>query len=218
MKTMKRFYRLFKTYCPTAVDKLMLLLSAALTWCLISLGPVASMFTTSLVMHVAVQFPLLIAIGWVLGVQAGNTARYKRLNILLNRNGLPGIFFATFVLAFWMIPRWIDLSLGSTVIELTKCVSLTVLIGVPLGFSWKRLHPVAVAVVKIELLTMLFRLGWIYMVSPDRLCNNYLIGEQYVLGQVFICAGFLIGLVWLVPLFAGNYKVSLAESLHADNQ
>ena len=91
--------------------------------------------------------------------------------------------------------------MGDGITAYMKYLSLPLLVGIPLALSWQILHPIARGVVKIEFLAMLFRLGWIYLVSPDRLCNNYLLGEQQQLGQLLIILGFALGITWLVKVF-----------------
>ena len=146
--------------------------------------------------HVLIEIPLLI----ITGIPAGNLLK-MRLARVLGMLSIPAVLLACFTLAFWMIPRWLDASLGDGITAYMKYLSLPLLVGIPLALSWQILHPIARGVVKIEFLAMLFRLGWIYLVSPDRLCNNYLLGEQQQLGQLLIILGFALGITWLAKVF-----------------
>lgn len=167
----------------------------------IAMTPLGSWLESTLVGHVLVEIPLLVAVGVVVGAKAA-----PRLDPILgpiNGGGIPGILLGTITLVFWMIPRWLDASLTDASVGAAKYGSLIVLVGMPLAWSWTRLHPIARAVVKIELLAMLFRLGWLYMISPDRLCNNYLIHDQIWLGRGFLWIGFALSITWLIPVFFG---------------
>ena len=165
-------------------------------WLLIAAGPAGAYLEASLLAHVVIEIPLLV----IIGITAGNLIR-SRLSRVLNVLSIPAILLACFTLAFWMIPRWLDASLNDEFIAYIKYLSLPLLVGIPLALSWQSLHPIARGVVKIEFLAMLLRLGWLYLVSPERLCNNYLLSEQQDLGYVFIIAGFVLGTMWLIQVF-----------------
>lgn len=53
-------------------------------------------------------------------------------------------------------------------------------------------------VVLLELTATLFRLGWLYLISPVRLCSNYLLDDQQRLGASLLAIGFatVVVLVW----------------------
>ena len=150
--------------------------------------------------HVLVEIPLLVAVGVALGRWV-ETRCDCRLPRSCNAGGIPGILIAMFSLAFWMVPRWLDAALMDPLVATAKYVSLPLLVGVPLAWSWSRMHPVTRGVVKIECLAMLFRLGWFYLASPDRLCNNYLLDDQARLGQGLVASGVALAIAWLVPVF-----------------
>ena len=154
-----------------------------------------SMMTT----HVLIEIPLLISIGVFFGHVSFPTI--KRALILCNGGGVAGILIASFGLAFWMIPRWLDASLVDPLVAISKYASLVMLVGVPLAWSWHRLHPIGRGVVKIEFLAMLFRLGWLYLVSPNRLCNSYLLEDQIWLGRGFLVLALVLSITWLIPVF-----------------
>ena len=169
---------------------------ALAAWLLIVLTPAGAWLEATLLGHVAVEIPLLVCIG----VITGNRLK-PRLARILGAAALPCILLACFTLAFWMIPRWLDASVNDAVIAWVKYLSLPILAGIPLALGWNALHPIARGVVKLEFPAMLFRLGWLYLVSPDRLCNNYLLGEQQQLGHAFIILGLACGMLWLTRLF-----------------
>ena len=168
-------------------------------WLLIAVTPLGDRLEASLPGHLLIEIPLLVLIGLVVGNRL--KPRCSRPLAGINWNGIPGILLAGFTLALWMIPRWLDASLDDPLIAGIKYVSLPLLAGLPLVFSWNELPPIARGVVKIEFLAMLFRLGWLYLVSPERLCNNYLLSEQQALGQALIMIGFALGITWLLQVF-----------------
>ena len=172
------------------------ILTGLALWLLIAVTPAGTFLENSLFKHVVIEIPLLI----IIGITAGNLIK-PRLSGILDIISIPGILVACFTLAFWMIPRWLDASLNDEFIACMKYLSIPLLIGIPLALCWQTLHPVARGVVKIEFLAMLFRLGWLYLISPDRLCNNYLLSEQQQLGYMLIILGFAFGIIWLVQVF-----------------
>ncbi len=173
----------------------MFLLGSVL-WLLIALTPMGSFLESSLLTHVLVEIPLLI----FTGITAGRLIT-PHMSRVLNSISIPCVLLAGFTLVFWMIPRWLDASVNDEFVALMKYISVPLLIGIPLGLCWRNLHFIARGVVKIEFLAMLFRLGWIYLVAPDRLCNNYLLSEQQQLGNLLIILGLILGMIWLGQVF-----------------
>ena len=57
---------------------------------------------------------------------------------------------------------------------------------------------------------MLYRLGWLYLISPDRFCNNYLLTDQIWLGRGMLVVGLALSLTWLIPVFVGSGRQDLA--------
>ncbi|MDE0226287.1 MAG: hypothetical protein OXP28_14310 [Gammaproteobacteria bacterium] len=180
------------------------LLLVVAAWAVISLTPFGTWLESRLVSHVLVEIPVLVAIGFVLGRCI--EPRLRMVLEPLNGGGIPGILLVTFALAFWMIPRWLDASLQAPDVAAAKYISLVALAGMPLAWSWDRLHPVARGLVKIEFLAMCFRLGWLYLISPDRLCNSYLIDDQVLLGQGLLVVGIALSITWLYPVFFGVWS------------
>ena len=179
----------------------------------VSLPSVATGLTSTMQSHVLILIPLLVAVGVGFG-----RCLAPALDGFLDRwngGGIPGILVTTFTIAFWMIPRWLDASLTNSVVEWSKHGSLILLAGVPLALSWDRLHPVARGVVKIEFLSMLFRLGWLYLISPERFCNNYLLNDQIWLGRGMIIIGIALSITWLIPVFFGEITRPVAKDTTA---
>ena len=180
------------------------LLLAAAAFLAIVATPVGAWMTSTMVGHVLIQIPILVAVGFVLGRRV--EPRIQSALRAVNAGGISGILLASFTIAFWMIPRWLDGSLISDGTAMAKYLSLVLLAGMPLAWSWSRLHPIARGVVKIEFLAMLFRLGWLYLISPDRFCNNYLLTDQLWLGRGMIVVGISLSITWVIPVFFGEFS------------
>ena len=183
-------------------DKLSLLATALLIFFAISLTSFGEILESSMPAHVLIEIPLLIIIGMIIAKVFEKPLNHFFSSI--NRGGIFGILLTTVFLAFWMIPRWLDASINYESVAWSKYLTLPLFVGIPLACSWNLLHPIARGVVKIEFLSMLLRLGWLYIISPDRLCNNYLINDQELLGKGFLIIGFIVSITWLIPVFFGN--------------
>ena len=182
------------------------LVLAAAAFVAIAATPAGAWLAATMPGHVLVQIPLLVAVGVVLGQRI--EPRIRNALTAVNAGGIPGILLVSFAVAFWMIPRWLDASLTSEWVAGAKYVSLVVLAGMPLAWSWSKLHPIARGVVKIEFLSMLFRLGWLYLISPDRFCNNYLLTDQIWLGRGLIVVAIALSITWAIPVFFGEFARS----------
>lgn len=172
--------------------------------------PLGTWLEASLVTHTLIEYPLLVGCGVLIG--HGLRTPCERWIAPFNGGGIPGLLLASFALAFWMIPRWLDASLVEPTVSLAKLITLPALVGIPLAWSWHRLHPIAEGVVKIEFLTMLLRVGWLYLAAPDRLCNGYLLDDQQWLGRWLIAIGFALAITWLIPVFFGTWTESRTPS------
>lgn len=183
---------------------------AALGWLAIVATPMARLLESSMAGHVLLQIPLLVTMGYVVATRIED--RLPSLQRRWNAGGIPGVLLASFVIAFWMIPRWLDASLSGEAMAWAKYLSLPLLAGIPLGLSWHAMHSIARGVVKVEFLAMLYRLGWLYLISPDRFCNNYLLTDQIWLGRGMLVVGLALSLTWLIPVFVGSGRQDLAAN------
>ncbi len=164
-----------------------------------SLFAINTNFEASMINNVLIAYTLLIYCGWKLGSSFDIEQHW--LNKLSNYKGIAGVLIASFTLAFWMIPNWMELAASNTQIQLIKHFSMFTLVGLPLGLSWSQSNFVIRGFVKIELLSMLLRLGWIYLISPTRLCNIYSLSEQALLGKALLSLAVALTLYYLYPLF-----------------
>lgn len=157
--------------------------------------PVGTALKSSMTTHMAMQMPLLVLCGWWLGglIAQRAEARFR---------GLAALRWAAFVVAaatlsVWMVPRLLDLAVESATIDAAKAVSLVLLGGVPLRLAWTQFGPVERGVVHVEALASFWRLGWLYLDSPSRLCTQYGLDDQQRLGSLLVKAGFLYA-TWLM--------------------
>ncbi|MGI9301382.1 MAG: hypothetical protein ACR2RB_01550 [Gammaproteobacteria bacterium] len=152
--------------------------------------------------HVLVQIPALCAVGLLLGTSISDPWKAKIQSF--NAYGIPGVLVVLFTMVFWMLPRSLDGALGSVIVSLAKFISLPFFVGVPLALSWPKLTSIAKGFVLVHVLAMATVLGWLYMESPVRLCNNYLVAEQLLLGKSLLWLTGGVCFYWIVRLFAGG--------------
>lgn len=167
---------------------------------LFSLTVVFLQLERSMVFNVLISQPFIVLCGYYFGKQtfSSNTAHTSNS---CNQSGIVGILIASFTLAFWMIPLSMDMAINSALISLAKHISLFLGVGLCLAWSWPLAGFVCCGFVKIEFLSMVFRLGWLYIISPERLCLNYLASEQAIVGKILIVIGAALSLLFLLPLF-----------------
>ena len=149
--------------------------------------------------HLLLQLPALALSGWLLarGLPDRGLAAVDRYN----DHGIPGILMVSFTGLYWMIPRVLDASLQDPLWAIVKYASLPLLFGAPLALSWPRMHPIARGFVQIELLATLLRFGWLYFVSPIRLCSSYSLTDQVVVGKLLLIIATVIATYWVIVLF-----------------
>ncbi len=156
-----------------------------------------------------VQIPLLLMAGILLVPVIPTRLRARAAR--WDQGGVSGLVLATLAMAFWMLPRSLDASTTDPLVALAKFLTVPLLIGLPLAFSWPRAGFIVRGVFLTEFVATFFRLGWLYRVSPIRLCNNYGLGDQQRLGNYMLWIGGGL-LAWLaLKLLAGNFK-SLSPS------
>lgn len=163
---------------------------------LLSFPPVKQLMETYMVGQMIVQLPLLVLAGFYIGKAI--RAKIPIDQTEFNTNGVPGILLAIFTISFWMLPRSIDASINEEIFAIAKYSSLPLLAGIPICFSWFRLNSIGKNFIWANLISMFVVMGWLYIKSPIRLCNNYLIGQQLLLGQTYLL---LTGLLIIIGIF-----------------
>ncbi|WP_198358733.1 hypothetical protein [Noviherbaspirillum autotrophicum] len=176
--------------------------SVATLYLLLATPAARSWLEASMTGHMLLQIPLLTAIGIV----SSRLLLERWQNALLAAVGgaIPCVLTALFVSSYWMLPRALDAALASPLVETAKFLSLPMLVGLPLGLAWKRLHVIGRGFVWTNFISMLAVLGWLYIVAPVRLCNNYLVDQQGQAGWWMVKLALLLFAWWLGNLFVGD--------------
>ena len=153
--------------------------------------------TASMWRHMVLQFPLwMLAGAWlVAGLPLAVRAHVARWNAY----GISGLVGAGTVLAVLMVPRVLDLALVSLPIEAAKCAAL-LLAGAALRLSWRAAGLVVQGFFLGNLLPMMAVVGQLYIDSPLRLCNAYLLDDQARLGAWLVTAAAALAVGWLVKV------------------
>ena len=170
----------------------------ARAWMALLLVPaVRQWLTASMWRHMALQFPLWMVAGVLLGggLPAPRRGRVGRWGA----PGISGLVAAGTVLAVLMVPRVLDLALVSAPIEAAKCVALVVA-GTALRLSWRAAGLVVQGFFLGNMLPMTAVVGQLYIDSPLRLCNAYLLDDQARLGQWLVGAAALVAVGWLAQV------------------
>jgi len=138
---------------------------------------------SSMTMHMAVLIPALFIWGgccslFLLRDRPGvmEWARRYRYSLLC---------FALFGMLLWMLPRLLDASLYEPVPSVLKWITLP-LAGMALVSCWTHLPWLLRAVLHLEAIASLLRLGWLYTAAPQEYCVSYGIGDQQNLGYLLI--------------------------------
>ena len=153
--------------------------------------------TASMWRHMVLQFPLWMAAGVLLvaGLSPALRARLARWNAY----GISGLLGAGAVLAVLMVPRVLDLALVSPPMEAAKSAAL-LLAGAGLRLSWRAAGLVVQGFFLGNMLPMAAVVGQLYIDSPLRLCNAYLLDDQARLGQWLVATAALLAVGWLAQV------------------
>lgn len=147
--------------------------------------------------HMLAQFPLLLGSGALLA--AGLSLRARAVVARWNAHGISGLVGAALVLAVLMVPRALDLALVDPLVEAAKCTVL-VLTGGALRLSWRPAGLVVQAFFLGNVLPMMAVVGQLYIDSPVRVCNAYLLDDQALLGRWLVRAAIVLAVLWLAQV------------------
>ncbi|OIU68711.1 hypothetical protein [Rossellomorea aquimaris] len=168
------------------------------------LPPVAELLESVMIIHMHMQMPLLIIAGMLMAPLFQKNSFLRRWN----ENGQPGILLFMLIFSYWLLPRTMDEALSSMWMEGFKFISLPFLAGVPLRDSWTKVSNGTKRVVLIVITLLSAFMGWIYIFSPNQLCNNYLIVEQVTLGWGFWTMGLCISIYIVYDMFSEKWEES----------
>ncbi len=173
---------------------------------LLALPPIKQLMESNMVGQMIVQIPLLVVAGFFMG-----EAIQKKIPIDQNRtkgSGVAGILMAIFTITYWMLPRAMDASINDVVFGILKYSTLPLLAGIPISLCWRKLHPLWKNFVWANNISMFGVYGWVYIISPVRLCNNYLLGQQILLGQIFLLITALIIIYFIFRSFMLDHRTN----------
>mgnify|MGYP001554996649 CR=1 FL=1 len=181
---------------------------AALAFLVLLAPPIRHGLEASMTAQMLLQMPLLVGVGWLLShaLPARALAGVARWN----HRGITGLVLASVAGAYWMLPRTLDASVTVPLLGAAKYLALPLLIGMPFALGWPRMGFIVRGVFLLELIATFFRLGWLYLISPERLCNNYLLDDQQRLGRYMLLIGAALFLGVAAKLLWGRFD-TLAE-------
>ena len=159
----------------------------------LSLPPLRVLIELSMVWHMLVQMPLLVAAGAASSAVAGDfLTRW-------NRFGLTGFMLAQCITAYWMVPAMIDRAVVLPGADAAKLVTLW-LAGAALRQGWVQSN-LAVQLFFVGYgLPMMAWLGFFLASSERRLCNAYSLDSQLQAGQGLVALSIALALWWATSL------------------
>lgn len=178
-------------------------------WVVLAMPPVRHALESMMTLQMLVQIPLLALAGWLLA--SGSPDWLARHIARWNHRGISGLLLASLAGMVWMLPRAMDAALDDPRFAVAKFLSVPLLIGAPLALSWPRAGFVVRGVFLTEAIATALRLGWLYLISPERLCSNYLLGDQQLLGKLLLAVGSAIILFVGWKLMWGHVDARPAE-------
>ncbi len=177
------------------------LLLIAGAWLILWLRPLRIALEGDMAVHMTVQVPLLIGLGLLLAV----SIRGQEPHWLAEADwlGIPGIILVIFGTSFWMLPRALDSAVADPWFDAIKFLSLPLLVGLPLGLSWRRMPPLGRAFIWANFIPKLGAIGGLYLAAPTRLCAYYRLDQQATAGWTLIVIAVALGTLWFIAAFVG---------------
>ncbi len=168
--------------------------AGALLLVLLALPGSRHLLEASMWRHMVLQFPLGLLAGALLtaAVPPAWRARLARWNVY----GASGLVAVIVVLAVLMVPRVLDLALVRPDVEFSKLAALLAA-GAALRLSWRAAGLVLQFFFLGNVLPMMAVVGMLYIDSPLRLCNAYLLDDQVRLGRWLVALAAALALLWL---------------------
>jgi hypothetical protein len=174
---------------------------AAAVWLALWLPPMRHALEANMASHMAVQIPLLAAVG----VLVAPAVRRYEPHWLTEADwlGIPGLVLVLFSTSYWMLPLALDAALRDWRVEALKFLSLPLAVGLPLGLSWQRMPLLGRAFVTANVISKLGAVGGLFLAAPVRLCAYYRLDQQAQAGKALIGIAAVAGLAAFVAAFAG---------------
>jgi hypothetical protein len=184
-------------------------LAGVALWAVLAIPPLRHALESMMTLQMLVQIPLLALAGWLLA--SGTPTWLARRLDDWNHRGISGLLLASLAGMVWMLPRAMDAAVDDPRFAVAKFLSVPLLIGAPIALSWPRAGFVVRGVFLTEAIATALRLGWLYLISPERLCSNYLLGDQQLLGKLLLAVGSAIILFVGWKLMWGRVDAPRAE-------
>ncbi len=178
----------------TAVMGLLAALPLALLW-----PALRHTVEARMLLHMLLEFPALFVAGWAMQRMLLRVAAMRQLArswVLLDWRGWTGATLATVVTAAWMLPSLLDMALLSAAVASVKYLSWW-LAGWVLAGSLRRADPELRLFVAGNLAWMMASAGMLYIDAPERLCVNYLQGDQRQTGIALVLVAIALGVMAL---------------------
>jgi hypothetical protein len=173
--------------------------------CALSVPPARALIEQSMVWHMVVQMPMLLAAGWLwMGVVP--PGRGQALEAW-NRFGLTGFIAGQVVFAWWMLPVSIDRAVVMPSADLLKLVSLLAC-GAVLRHSVERSPAVVQLFFVGYAVTMLIATGVFLATTERRLCNAYSLDSQLNAGVGVAALGLALGAAWACRVIMRSRQAS----------
>lgn len=194
---------------PPSVMWLPAALPLALLW-----PPLLHAVESRMVTHMLVEWPLLLLAGMSLRWLLHRTARLRQLDAALALIDWRGWTSATLLLCvsvYWMIPSSLDAALLAPWLNVTKIASWW-FAGLLLGDGLRRMEPEVLLFMVGNIAWMTATAGLLYIEAPERLCVNYLIGEQRIAGGGLVALSVAALLAALMQAARGDKDVLAGAS------
>ena len=173
-------------------------LAGALLLALLAWPGTRALLEASMWRHMVLQLPLLLLAGSLLAAALPAAARARLAR--WNAHGISGLLLVLLCLALWMVPRALDLALRDGWVETGKFALLTAS-GAALRLSWRAAGRIMQGFFLGNLLPMTYVVGQLYLDSPLRLCNAYLLDDQERLGRWLMSLAALSAAAWVARVF-----------------
>ncbi len=183
--------------------------AAALLLLGLRMPPVKGALEATMTAQMLLLMPLLFVAGALL--RAALPARIVPRSAAWDYRGITGLVLASVASVFWLLPRLLDSAVSQPAVDAARYVSIPLLIGLPFSVSWPRASFIVRGVFLLECVATLFRMGWLYLIWPHRLCNNYLLDDQQRLGQYLVLIGLAACIAIAAKLLWGRFD-ALAEA------
>lgn len=162
---------------------------------LIALAPLQPWLEQRMALHMAVELPLLFAIGWWMG--RGPAPRWLEA---INRQGLVGLAAAMIVSALWMLPVALDEAVLRPGVGLAKVASVLAA-GYLARVSLRVASKAVQAFFVLNWAWMTGVAGALYQQAPEQLCSTYVQGDQASAGLALVVLAGVTTAVWMFSAF-----------------